>query len=98
MDSAAAPGTWLKVQVEYKADAVGGGAQLYINGQTQTGWGVSGDYARTANLQRLQLWNEGLTNNDFDDVIVATLPPPGASPPGAPTGVDRHRRSTARSR
>ncbi len=81
-------GTWLKVQVEYKADAVGGGAQLYINGQTQPTWGVSGDYARTANLQRLQLWNEGLTNNDFDDVSVATLPPPGAQPPGAPTNVN----------
>ena len=87
VDSAPA-GTWLKVQVEYKADAVGGGAQLYINGQTQAGWGVSGDYSRTANLQRIQLWNEGLTNNDFDDVSVATLPPPGAVPPGAPTGVN----------
>ncbi|HEY7148810.1 MAG TPA: fibronectin type III domain-containing protein [Gaiellaceae bacterium] len=81
-------GTWLKIQVEYKADAVGGGAQLYINGQTQPTWGVSGDYTRPANLQRLQLWNEGLTNNDFDDVSIATLPPPGAQPPGAPTGVN----------
>jgi N,N-dimethylformamidase beta subunit-like protein/fibronectin type III domain protein len=85
--NSAASGTWLKVSVEYKADAVGGGAQLYINGQTQSGWGVSGDYSRTANLQRLQLWNEGLSNNDFDDVTVATLPPPGVNVPGAPTGV-----------
>jgi hypothetical protein len=83
----AASGTWLRVSVEYKADAVGGGAQLYVNGQTQPGWGVSGDYSRTANLQVLQLWNEGLTANDFDDVVVATLPPPGVNPPGAPTAV-----------
>ena len=83
----AASGTWLKIDVEYKADAVGGGAQLYINGQTQSGWGVSGDYARTANLERLQLWNEGLSANDFDDVTVSTLPPPGAQAPGAPTTV-----------
>lgn len=82
-----ASGTWLRVSVEYKADAVGGGAQLYVNGQTQPGWGVSGDYSRTANLQVLQLWNEGLSANDFDDVSVATVPPPGVNPPGAPTGV-----------
>jgi Fibronectin type III domain len=85
-DSAAA-GTWVKVTVQYKATSTGG-AQLYLNGQTQTAWGVSGNYARTADLQRLQLWNEGLTNNDFDDVSVATTPPVGATPPGAPTGVN----------
>jgi predicted phage tail protein len=84
----AAPGTWLKISVEYKADAVGGGAQLYINGQTQSGWGVSGDYSRTTNLQRVQLWNEGLSANDFDDVSVATLPPPGVTLPGQPTSVN----------
>src|SRR5581483_10520881 len=52
---------------------------------------VSGNYTRTANLQRLQLWNEGLRNDtvstDFDDVSVATLPPVGATPPDVPTGV-----------
>jgi hypothetical protein len=84
--NSAAAGTWIKVTVQYKA-TTNGGAQLYLNGQTQPAWGVSGDYTRTANLQRLQLWNEGLTNNDFDDVSIATLPPQGATPPGAPTGV-----------
>ena len=74
-----------QVQIEYKADQVGGGAQLYVNGTTQNRWGVNGNYSRTANLQRIQLWNEGLTNNDYDDVTVQTVPPPGVSPPGAPT-------------
>ena len=36
-----------------------GGARLYINDQTQSNWGVAGDYTRSANLQRLQLWNDG---------------------------------------
>ena len=85
--NSAPSGVWIRVSIEYRADAVGGGAQFYLNGQTQNSWGVSGDYSRPANLQRLQLWNEGLTNNDFDDVTVATTPPPGANPPGAPTGV-----------
>ena len=84
----AASGAWIKVQVEYKADAVGGGAQLYLNGVTKNQWRVSGNYSRTANYQRLQFWNEGLANNDFDDVTVQTVPPPGVSPPGAPTGVN----------
>jgi hypothetical protein len=35
----------------------------------------------------VQLWNEGLTNNDFDDLAVATVTPPGAQPPDAPTNV-----------
>ena len=83
----AASGTWLKVSVEYKADAVGGGAQLYVNGQTQPGWGVSGDYSRTANLQRAAALERRPERNDFDDVSVATVPPPGVNPPGAPTGV-----------
>ena len=86
-NNSAAQGVWIKVQIEYKADQVGGGAQLYVNGTTQNRWGVSGNYSRTANLQRIQLWNEGLTNNDYDDVTVQTVPPPGVSPPGAPTGV-----------
>ena len=84
--NSAAAGTWVKVDVQYKATA-NGGAQLFLNGQTQSAWGITGNYVRTANLQRLQLWNEGLNNNDFDDVSVATVPPPGATPPGAPTGV-----------
>ncbi len=75
-----------EVDVQYKATS-NGGAQLFLNGQTQAAWGITGNYARTADLQRLQLWNEGLTNNDFDDVSVATVPPAGATPPGAPTGV-----------
>lgn len=79
-------GIWIKVAIQYEATA-SGGAQLFLNGTTQAAWGVSGNYARTADLQRLQLWNEGLTNNDFDDVSVATTPPVGATPPGAPTGV-----------
>ncbi len=82
----AAVGTWVKVTIQYKA-TTNGGAQLYLNGLTQPSWGVSGNYTRTANLQRIQLWNEGLVNNDFDDVSVATTPPAGATPPGAPTGV-----------
>ncbi len=84
--NSAPPGTWIKVSVQYKATA-SGGAQLFLNGQTQPGWGVTGNYARSADLQRLQFWNEGLTNNDFDDVSIAALPPQGATPPGAPTGV-----------
>ena len=78
--------TWFKVEVQYTATATGGGAQLYINGQTQAGWGVTGDYTRTANLQRLQLWNDGPNAVDFDDVSIA-VPPGAASIPGAPTGV-----------
>ena len=86
-NNSAASGVWIKVQVEYKADAVGGGAQLYVNGATRNQWRVNGNYSRTANYQRLQLWNEGLANNDFDDVTVQTVPPPRVNPPGAPTGV-----------
>jgi len=78
--------TWVKVSIQYTATAAGG-AQLYINGQTQPGWGVSGDYTRTANLQNIELWDQGLPTAYFDDVSVATLPPAGATPPTAPTGV-----------
>ena len=58
-------------------------------------WGITGNYVRTANLQRLQLWNEGLNNNDFDDVSVATAPPPGAT---SSWGADGRIGRTARSR
>jgi titin len=75
--------TWVQVQVQYTATA-SGGAQLYINGQTSPGWGVSGDYTRTANLQRLQLWNDSTAVTDFDDVEVDA---PAAGVPGAPTAV-----------
>ena len=78
--------TWVKVSIQYTATAAGG-AQIFINGQTQPGWGVSGDYTRTANLQTLQLWDNGLPTAYFDDVTVATLPPAGATPPAPPTGV-----------
>ena len=78
--------TWFKVEVQYTATATGGGAQLYLNDQTQAGWGVTGDYTRSANLQRLQLWNDGPNAVDFDDVSLA-VPPGAASVPGAPTGL-----------
>jgi len=79
-------GTWVKVAVQYTATS-NGGARLYVNGQTKPAWGTSGDYTRTADLQRLQLWNDGNNTLDFDDVSVSALPPAGATPPGAPTGV-----------
>ena len=79
--------SWFEVAVQYAATATGG-AQLYVNGQTQPGWGVSGDYTTSSNYQRLQLWNDSTATTDFDDVQVAT---PGGSSgptvPGAPTGV-----------
>ena len=75
--------TWFEVEIQYTSTA-SGGAHLYVDGQTSTAWGVSGDYARSANLQKLQLWDDSPATTDFDDVQVAT-PPPAA--PGAPTGV-----------
>ncbi len=83
-------GQWAQVQVQYTGTAQGT-ARLYVNGQTQPGWGLNGNFSHTANLQIIQLWNEGLANNDFDDFAVATVPPPGAQPPGAPTNVIGHR-------
>ncbi len=61
--------------------------QLYLNGQTQSGWGLSGDYSRSSNLQRLQLWNDAGNTVDFDDVTVAAPAGAGPSAPGAPTSV-----------
>ena len=84
-NGSAPSGTWLKVEIQYTATA-NGGARIYINDQTQASWSVTGNYTRTTNLQRIQLWNDGANVTDFDDVSVGT--PPGApSPPGAPTGV-----------
>ena len=64
-------GTWTHIEVHYTATATGG-AELLINGQTQPAWTVSGNYARTTNLQRLQLWNDATPATDFDDVTIAT--------------------------
>ena len=43
--------------MQYTATA-SGGAQLLLNGQTQAAWGVSGDFTRSTNLQKLQLWDD----------------------------------------
>ena len=63
--------TWTQIEVQYKATATGGAA-LLINGQTQAAWSVSGDYTRSTNLQRLQLWDDAADTSDFDDVTIAT--------------------------
>ena len=44
----------VQVEIRYTATTTGG-ATLLINGQTQPGWAVSGNYTRTNNLQRLLL-------------------------------------------
>ena len=79
---------WTKVEVQYTATATGG-AQILLNGQTQTAWGVSGDFTRSANFQKLQLWNDATGSVDYDDVVVAT-PGTGAT---APDAADRRRRN-----
>jgi peptidoglycan/xylan/chitin deacetylase (PgdA/CDA1 family) len=76
---------WTKVEVQYTATA-GGGAALFINGQTQAAWSTSGDYTRSTNLQRLQLWDDVTDTSDFDDVTIAT-PTSSQTAPGAPTNV-----------
>jgi endoglucanase len=63
--------TWLKVVVDYNANA-NGGAQLHVNGHTQSSWAVSGNYARTDGLQRLWLFDNVAGSTDFDDVLVTT--------------------------
>ena len=78
--------TWTQIEVQYKASA-GGGAALLINGQTQAAWGVDGDYTRSTNLQRLQLWDDAADTSDFDDVTIATPSSTQATAPSAPTGV-----------
>ncbi|MGZ4169790.1 MAG: N,N-dimethylformamidase beta subunit family domain-containing protein [Solirubrobacteraceae bacterium] len=87
-NDSAAIGSWIDVKIRYQALS-SGGAQLYLNGLTQPSWGVSGDFRHTANLQKLQLWNDGANSVDFDDVVVAAQAPPAQAPlaPGAPTGV-----------
>ncbi len=76
----------MQVEIQYTATSTGG-AQLLINGLTQSGWKTTGNYTRTANLQRLQLWNDGPNQLEFDDVRIAGPTPTGATVPGAPTGV-----------
>src|SRR5580765_198075 len=77
--------TWIHVEIQYTAPATGG-ARLYLNDQTQSSWGVAGDYTRSSNLARIQLWNDGPNTTDFDDVYVGT-PAQALTVPGAPTGV-----------
>ena len=77
--------TWIHVEIQYTATATGG-ARIYFNDQTQSNWAVAGDYTRSSNLARIQLWNDGPNTTDFDDVYVGT-PAQAATVPGAPTGV-----------
>jgi titin len=79
---------WTKVEVQYSAVAAGG-AQLFLNDQTQPSWGVTGNYTRVANLQKLQLWSDGTAQMDFDDVLIATPASGsgGGTVPDPPTGV-----------
>jgi N,N-dimethylformamidase beta subunit-like protein/fibronectin type III domain protein len=77
---------WIKVEIEYTATATGG-ARIHLNGATQPGWGVSGDYNRSANLQRLQLWNDGANDVDFDDITVWASAVTQTVVPGPPSGV-----------
>jgi endoglucanase len=79
----APPGTWFHVEVRYTATS-SGGAQLMMNGHTQSSWGVSGDFSRSDDLQLIQLWNDAIDTTDFDDVRVGvpattTMPPAPAS-------------------
>ena len=77
-------GSWTNVEVRYNA-ASAGGAELLINGQTRPAWSVSGDYTRSDNLQRIQLWNDAATSTDFDSVVVATPGSSGSPPPPPPS-------------
>jgi hypothetical protein len=81
--------TWFQVQVVYTANS-SGGAQIYINGQTQSGWGVSGDYTRPSGYQKLQLWNDSTSTTYFDDVSVSTPPPTVPAAPTSVTGTGRY--------
>jgi len=86
--------TWVKIEIDYEASSTGG-AQLYIDGQTQSGWGASGDYSRTADLQKIQLWDDSTATTDFDDVTVATPPADSDTVPTAPSGVQGVARDSA---
>ncbi len=77
--------TWTQIEVQYTASA-GGGATLLINGQTQAAWSVSGDYTRSTNLQRLQLWDDAADTSDFDDVTIATPSTTQATAPACADG------------
>jgi Glycosyl hydrolases family 18 len=77
-------GQWNQVQVLYDA-ASNGGAEVLINGRTQPTWSLTGNYTRSDNLQRLQLWNDAATGTDFDSVVVATPGSTTAAAPPAPS-------------
>ena len=85
-NAVAAANTWVQVEVRYNA-ATGGGARLYVNGQTQPSWGVTGDFSHSSDYRILQLWNDGSSDTlDVDDLSVAR-PSQAPTAPGAPTGV-----------
>jgi hypothetical protein len=62
-------GTWTQLTVDYAA-TVTGGAQLLIDGASQPGWAVRGNFSTAAPYQRLQLWNDAVNATDFDDVAI----------------------------
>ena len=87
-NAVASANAWVQVEVRYNA-ATDGGARLYVGGQTQPSWGVTGDFSHSSDYRILQLWNDGgPATFDFDDVSVAR--PSGAVAPGAPTAVSGH--------
>src|SRR5262249_53512116 len=61
--------TWTQLTVDYTA-TVTGGAQLLIDGASQPGWAVHGDFSTSAPYQRLQLWNDAVDATDFDNVAI----------------------------
>ncbi len=62
---------WLKVLIVYDATSAGG-VKLSINGHSPSAWSVSGSYAQSDGVQRVQLWNTVAGSIDFDDVVVTT--------------------------
>jgi hypothetical protein len=81
-------GSWIGVEVRFTATSTGG-AEILLDGQTQPSWGASGDFTRTDNLQRIQLWNDAATSTDYDDVAIATgaVAPPPAPANTAPPAI-----------
>ena len=73
-------GSWNQIEVRYDATTTGG-AELLINGATQPTWSVLGDFSRSDNVQRIQLWNDAANSTDFDNVVIAS---PGTSPAALP--------------